>query len=310
MSGDPNPIQQAEALIVEGRLEEALALTRPLADAGEPGHPALTTHASILKGLGRHEEALPYNLKATERFAKSPVAWHNLAATLGDMGRGAEARAAIEKSLQMGNDAAVSWGVYARALLAVGALEAAETAYQQCLKRAPAYNEAAVEYANLVWMRRGDLREAQSVLDAAMAGGGTPHTLVIATAKLLDAAGEGAQAADLLQAAVERLSPSATLSMAAAHAAVEAGALDRAQALAELAVTQAPDRPEALNQLSIVQLARGQADLALATARRGPPGIRSMTSSTTTTGWWASTTSRRRRAGARWRTTSPTSRLC
>ena len=278
MSGN-NPIDDAESLLAAGRAAEALEITQPLADAREPRHPALATHSAILKVLGRHADALPYDLKATERYANSPVAWHNLAATLADLGRGAEARAAIEKALTLGGDHAVSWAVYARSLLAVGALDAADTAYRQALHRAPDSVDLAVEYANLVWMRSGDLTAAQAVLDAALQAGGAPGDLVRATAKLLDAAGDTVGAARLLAAAVERLPPDVGLTLAAAHAAVEARALDQALFLAELAATWAPDRADVLNELAIVHLARGQADRALAAAQRGlasAPGDQSL----------------------------------
>jgi hypothetical protein len=56
----------------------------------------------VLKGLGRREQALAFDERAVMRFAASGVAWHNLAATLGDLGRGAEAVAAMERGFALG----------------------------------------------------------------------------------------------------------------------------------------------------------------------------------------------------------------
>ncbi|RAK58793.1 hypothetical protein DJ021_02735 [Phenylobacterium hankyongense] len=261
-------VSQAETLLEQGRPAEALVLTKPLADAADAGHPALATHATVLKALGRTEEALAYNLTASRRFARSGVAWHNLAATLGDLGRGAESRSAAERAFSLGLDAPQTWSLYARSLLAVGALDEAERAYRESVGR-EAGGEVVIELANVVWMRRGDLAEALTVLDDGFRAGGPASPLVRAKARLMEAAGDAAQGAHLLAMAAERLPTDIPVLLAAAQAALETGAGVRARAIADAAVALAPDSPEALNQLAIVQLGLGQPDQALATARRG-----------------------------------------
>src|SRR5512138_1461528 len=81
-------LDRARQLLAEGRAEAALAVTAPLAGAFASAG-ALGQHAAALKALGRHEEALRWDREAVARFADSRIAWHNLAATLGDLGRGA-----------------------------------------------------------------------------------------------------------------------------------------------------------------------------------------------------------------------------
>lgn len=269
MSISQNVIDQAEALVGQGRPVEALAITEPLVRIAEPPHAALATHAAALKALRRHEAALTFNEQATRRFPTSGVAWHNLAATLGDLGRGEASRAAAQEAFRRGLDAAETWSVYARALLAVGALDAAEEAYKESLRRKRADVDVSAEYANVIWMRRGDMAMAQGVLDGAFRAGGAAGRLLIAKAKLYEAAGDPLQAAALLAQGVEQLPADLPVMLAAAQAAVETGALGAAQRFMAMAQAQGPDLPEVLNQASIVHLAAGRADEALAAARRG-----------------------------------------
>lgn len=260
---------QAKTLLDSGRVAEALAITTPLAEAPEATHRALAMHSTALKGLGRREEALAFDRRAVDRFPTSGVAWHNLGATLGDLGRGAESAQAIEKAFALGLDGALSWGVLARARLATGELDAAEEAYRQALRRAPGHAATAAEYANIVWMRHGDLAAADTVLDRCAHAGGDAPPLLLCKAKLYAAAGEQGRAADLLARAAERLPEDAFLVMAAAQTALESDRLDEAERLALAAERLRPDNPGVLNQMAIVYLALGRPDVALAKARRG-----------------------------------------
>ena len=288
VTASPNPLEQADALVGQGRAAEALLLTQPLATAPEPTHAALAGHAVVLKALRRPVEALSFNELATKRFPTSGVAWHNLAATLGDLGRGEGSRAAIEEAFRRGLDASQSWSVYARALLALGRLDEAERAYAESLRRAPGAIEVATEYANVIWMRRGDMHAAHAVLDGVFHAGGSAAVLLMAKAKLLDASGNAAGAAGLLAAGVERLPQDVPLLLTAAQAAVEVADISAAEGFMARAVALAPDRLDVINQATIVELAAGRPDRALDIARRGlaaDPGNQSL--------WgWAATAAR------------------
>lgn len=264
-----DPLDRAKALMDGGRIDEALAITRPLAESPDAAHRALAMHSTALKGQGRREEALTFDRRATERFPTSGVAWHNLAATLGDMGRGREAVEAMERGLRLGLDGALSWGVLARARAAAGDLDGAEQAYLEALRRAPGRAETADEYAELVWMRRGDVNAAQVVLDRCAHAGGPAPTLLLSKARLFEAAGEPARAAQLLAMAAERLPGEAAILIAAAQSALENDRLADAERLALAAERLLPFAPSVLNQLAIVYLALGKADLALQKARKG-----------------------------------------
>jgi len=130
LSASPDVLKQADSLVAQGRAADAIRLTEPLATVANPSHAALAGHAVVLKALRRPLEALPFNEKATSLYPNSGVAWHNLAATLGDLGRGQAARKAAEEALKRGLDVPQTWSVYARALLAVGDLDTAERAYR------------------------------------------------------------------------------------------------------------------------------------------------------------------------------------
>jgi uncharacterized protein (TIGR02466 family) len=264
-----DPLDRAKALLDEGRIDEALAITRALAEAPEPSHRALAMHSTGLKGLGRREDALVFDRRAVARFPTSGVAWHNLAATLGDLGRGREAVEAMEHGLKLGLDGALSWSVLARARAAAGDLDGAEQAYLETLRRAPGRAETAAEYAELVWMRHGDLNAAQVVLDRCAHAGGPPASLLLAKARLYEAAGDPAKAGELLALAADRLPSDVAVQVAAAQAALEAGRLDEAERRALAAERLLPFGPGVLNQLAIVYLATGRPDLALTKARKG-----------------------------------------
>lgn len=264
-----DPLDRAKALLDEGRLDEALAITRPLADRRDPSHRALAMHATALKAVGRREEALVFDDRATTRFPDSAVAWHNMAATLGDLGMGREAVEAMSRAFRLGLDGALSWGVMARARASAGDLDGAEQAYLEAIKRAPQHVETAAEYADMVWMRRGDLAAAQAVLDRCAHSGGPPAPLLLTKAKLFEAAGDPDKGADLLAVAAERLPDDIAVALAASQAALERGRLDEAERLVLAAEARLPESPGVLNQVAIVHLATGKADLALEKARKG-----------------------------------------
>ncbi|PZQ63647.1 MAG: hypothetical protein DI570_08270 [Phenylobacterium zucineum] len=263
------PLDRAKDLLDQGRIEEALTVTTPLASVQETTLRALAMHSTALKGAGRRDEALAYDQRAVRRFPTNGVAWHNLAATLGDLGRGREAVEAMQNGLRLGLDGALSYGVLARAHAAAGDLDGAEQAYLEALKRAPGRPETAAEYADVVWMRRGDLAAAQIVLDRCAHAGGAPAPLLLSKAKLYEAAGEAGRAAELLAMAAQRLPDDPAILLAAAQSALEQDRLDEAERLALAAERLLPFGPGVLNQLAIVYLAVGKADLALEKARAG-----------------------------------------
>ena len=260
-------IARASALVEQGKAAEAVGLTEPLARAPAASLLALATHAGALKQAGRHDEALEYDRQAVARFAAQPIAWHNYAATLEDLGRAEEAVEACEQAFKLGLDTPQTFGVYARALAAAGRQERAEYAYRQTLARTPADVRVATEYANFIWMSRGDAAEADAVLDRAFHAGAPPSPLLVAKATLYDAAGQPERAAQLLAAASERIAGDTLILLSAVDIALRLGRIDEAERYVRLAEKADPRSRSALQYGAIVDLARDRADSALARLR-------------------------------------------
>ena len=268
ISGQQDPVATAERLAGEGRAAEALSLIAPLAAGPAPSHRVLSIHSSLLKALGRHEAALLANHKATALYPTSSVAWHNLAATLGDMGRASEARAAAERAFALRLDAPETWLVYARALQALCEFDAADAAFRQVLSRRPNYFEAANEHSRLIWMRSGDARAAIGPLDAALRAGAPETPVILAKGRILKAGGAEAERRATLATALQRNPNDLLLLLAVAQAALESGDEDYGAHCAARAEAVAPDDVAAKIQYVSLLLAQGRAEEALIRARR------------------------------------------
>jgi tetratricopeptide (TPR) repeat protein len=268
----PTPLKlrldAAGALIAQGRPEEALEVTAPLARDLVSTN-ALGLHATALKALGRGEEALSWDRKAVARFPGSAVAWHNLAATLGDLGQGADGRAAAERAFSLGLDAPQTWLVYARALAAIGEVEPAERAFRETMARAPGDPAPVLELAELLWTAHADLAGALAILDGAHAAGLNTAPLVLKEAGLLSAAGQADAALQRLRDAVRAQPAEPGLAIALSDALVKQARPEEALAALASAVASHPFHPAVLSQLSWAQTAVGQGEAALATARAG-----------------------------------------
>ena len=262
MTGNSNVIERAYALLNEGRVPEALAISTRLAQAADASHDALVLHSAVLKLGQRHEEALAVDARAAEAFPRSGTAWHNLAATLVELGRGREGLDALATGFAAGLDSPLSWQVKARAHVACGDPAAAETAYREASRRAPNLPTIAAERADFLWMARGDMAAALAALDQAFHAGAPPAPLLLGKAKLLASAGDRDQAADLLDRAAGHLPDDLSLVLAAAQAALEAGRLTDAERHSRRGETLAPNDIAALVQSTIVSLALGRTDSA------------------------------------------------
>jgi tetratricopeptide (TPR) repeat protein len=261
-------IERAYSLLNQGRGREVLEISTRLAGAPAAGHDALVLHAAALKLEHRREEALAVDERAARAFPRSGAAWHNLATTLSELGRGREALEAMSRAFALGLDSPLSWQVKARAHVACGELDEAEAAYRQASARAPDLAPLAAESADFVWMARGDLAAALAALDRAFHAGAPPAPLLLAKAKLFASAGDQDQAAALLDRAAEHLPGEPQVVLAAAQAALEAGRLPDAERHMTRARSLAPADPAVLVQSAIVSLALGRAGPALAGARK------------------------------------------
>ena len=230
-------LQQAQALASAGRLPEAVAL---------------------LKRIGRLDVALDFRRAEVEQRPTSAVAEHNLAALLGDMGRAAEAEAAVRRAFAKGGDAPETWLVFARALLAQDRFDEADAAYRQALTRRPAYAEAVRDLAQLIWMRTGDAQAALQPFEAALAGAPGAVDLRIARATVMEYVGT---APDIVLAALTADGSHPEIELVAIQAALGVDK-DRALAHARAAHALRPDIRTAL-KLAEVHLARSEPDAAM-----------------------------------------------
>ena len=268
ISGQQDPVALAEQLSRQGRATEALTLIAPLAEAPAPSHKALFVYSAVLKALGRQDAALLANRKATALYPTSGAGWHNLAATLGDMGRGAEAKEAAEKAFALNLDAPETWLVYARALRSLHEFDAAEEAFRKVLGRRPEYVDAATEFSRLLWMRSGDARAAVGPLDAALRAGAPETPLILARAQILKASGAEGDLHTMLAAALQRNPDDVMLLLTSAQAALEGDDEDYGAQLAARAEALAPDNVGVKIQQVALLLAQGRVDEALRRARR------------------------------------------
>lgn len=259
---------QTNALLAYGRTTEALALTEPLATASEPTLAALSAHAMVLKKVGRRHEAIAFARQAVERFPENAVAWHNLGVSLNEIGAGEEAVAAFERARAGGVDVGETWSGYANALTIAGRLEEANTAFEASHVRKPDYFEAARDHANMLWMWTGDAGRAGAVLDRAVAAGAPEAPIIVAKAKIFEAAGRRREMHQMFVEGLARHPDDLGLLLAAAQANVEDDRLDVASALAERARNLSPLTAQPHIELTIVRLAQGRNAEALECALR------------------------------------------
>lgn len=217
---------------------------------------AATQAASRLKAEGRWAEAVAAYEAIARAFPTSAVAFHNLASTLGDAGRQADAERAAKQAMRLGLDAPETRLVCARAVQALGRFDEAERLFHEALKRRPLYLDALHDLAQLHWMRSASVDEAVRPLDAALAMASAEPELLLLKAQVLSTVGDGAGALALLRRASAALPGHSRLANALAHAALQAGEAGESLAAAQRAWSLAPDE-------SATQVARIDAWLVL-----------------------------------------------
>lgn len=172
-----------------------------------------------LKAAGRFAEALELQREAVRLNPASSVAEHNLAATLGDLGRMEEAAETAARALAKGSQAPETWLVYARALQGSGRDVDAEAAFLQAIELRPAYAEAHRDLAQLRWMQSADWKVATVEIDRAIAAHPDDGALRLHRARILLSAGRPEDAAETLAPLAAVAVPEVQLLLAQAAAA-------------------------------------------------------------------------------------------
>jgi tetratricopeptide (TPR) repeat protein len=269
----PAAVPLAELLVDQRRLQEAYAVTAPLAARTDADLHVLTRHALTLKALGQRDGALVFQERAIAAAPASGVAEHNLASTLGDLEHFPQSAEACRRAFAKGLDAPETWLVYARALLGQGLNPEAETAYRQVIARRPDHVEAHGELAQLVWMMSDDGVLAAQALDAAIGRFPNLQALRLKKAELLQTAGDLEAAYDAVAGVVARADAEPTMHVIAARFSLQNDP-QRALRHALDGVRLAPGNLVAMSTLCEARLALGEPAAAQAIAeeiyRRDP----------------------------------------
>lgn len=249
LPGDRAAFEQAVALLRAGRMMEAEAVLRPLVAAQPANADALELLGTALGAQGRHLDALAAFDRAREARPSSPSIRRNRAQALLHLGRLDEARADLEKALQMRPDHAASWGLLGNVLAASGDAAGAERAYRRALQHAPTaqahYNLA------LLLQEHGRTEEAIAGYRAALA---LVPAFAAAHNNLANALKQRGRIDEALAHYAEAVRHDPSLADAASNygaALRELGRLDAAIPLLERAVAMKPDSWGALNNLGM-----------------------------------------------------------
>ena len=224
---------------------------------------SLTDRANAAKAAGRPADALALYAQAVAIAPKSGVAEHNHAALLGDLARYAETEAACRRAFAKGLDAPETWLVLARALQGLQRLDEAEAAYREALRRRPGMADTHRDYAQLVWMRSGDIAAATRALDDAMARGAGDPALRLVKARILEYAEDFEGCYAVLSAVIQR-QDDIVARIRASGIAARLGRVQEALEHAQRALKLDTRDPGALSALAQAHLAAGQPELALA----------------------------------------------
>ena len=223
----------------------------------------LFDRAATLKEQGQVSEAIDLYTKAARQFPDSGAAEHNLAAALGDAGRGREAETHIQRAFKNGVKAPESWLVYARALMMQGKLDDALNAFNKTLELNPAVLDAHRELAQLTWMMTGDSSAALVPLESTMRR--FPNVVAlhnIKTQVLRFTAGTSA-AYEFAMTALRKWPDDINLLAAAIGAATQSGNPKSALAMSEHLIALQPGTQSARGLRVTALLASGLADEAL-----------------------------------------------
>ena len=187
----------------------------------------------------RAEDALRWRTAVAAK-PSDRIAWHNLAAAEGDLGRVAEAEAAARRAIELGLQAPETRLVHARALQSLHRLDDAQRAFEEAVRLRPGYVDAHRDLAQLVWMRTGDARAAIAALDRAIAASPAVPGLHWVRSIVLEFAGDREAALASAEAGLAHAANDRQLLRQAAHLCIDLGDAPRALELAARASRAAP----------------------------------------------------------------------
>ncbi|MGQ3052630.1 MAG: putative 2OG-Fe(II) oxygenase [Roseateles sp.] len=223
-------------------------------------HPTLMDllqQADRLRAAGQLEQALSLYHQTRRLFPAEPVTDHNLAATLGDLGRHDEALVFAKAALGAGLDAPETWLVRARSELGLLDLVAAAESYRRALALRPNLLAAQFEAAQLAWMSTGDTEHALVGLRQAEGRADADPMLAFVKAQAQEKMGDVRGARASLEPLVARAGGTPVVLAYAAHLEALLGRPDAATSLAEACLRAAPGDHGAVEALTRARLAVG-----------------------------------------------------
>ena len=235
----PRPYARA-ALTLARLLNETRRFDNVLAlGAASDDLDLLQQQAFALVQLERHEEAIALHRRIVARAPANANAELALAAALDDYGEHRAAATAVQRAITKGAVTAQAHALRGQALIAAGEFDAAQASLQEALRLDPADAGAHRLFAQLIWMRSGDVTAASARLDQALARDPGNDTLAQVRALLMDAAGEPQRSFESIADRVARADAGADLLLSASQALLRVDAT-RANAFAMRAVALRP----------------------------------------------------------------------
>jgi arylsulfatase A-like enzyme/tetratricopeptide (TPR) repeat protein len=290
-------LERADVLAGVARWAEGYAMLAPFPETGEA---FLQIRASFALNAGLLDEAERDVRAALERAPSRPELVRMLGLVAERRRDVDAARRLFEQALALDESDPASWTALGRLAESQGDRAAAERLYRDALARSPRFDDATWRLAALR-MEQGDIDGGRALLaeaedpsdalvalrvaaaemeagyeesaaervDRALEGAELPPALVPAAAAILEQGGRSAAATRLYEKALLAEPSSWQLQNGVAWGLALAGReLDRALDLARSAVRGSQGEPAVLDTLATVQLGRGEAAAALATADR------------------------------------------
>lgn len=228
----------------------------------------LTTLAQQARVKGQLDTALQLYQKAQQQFPSSISAAHNLASILNDLQRYQAALDYIEHAFRLGGKAPQTWLMYARVLAQLQQFEAAQKAYLQTIQLTPAAYDPHREYAQLVWMRTGNVTKAVEFIDKVLALQPIA-SLALLKSQIFEFAQNLDAAKEMLDKAASQWPNELSIQRALIFSAIRAGNTQQAVNTAQHVQQLASQDISSYTGLCYSYLANGQAEDALRAAEQG-----------------------------------------
>lgn len=221
---------------------------------------AMCQRADALKKQGDLAAALAVYESAVLSWPDSAVAHHNLASTLGDLGRYDESASAAMSAIKLGIRAPETRLVLARAHMHTGQLTAAQLAYREAISLRPDMVTALSELTQLLWMSSADQNIALQPLVNAVRAYPMSADLHMALSHALEFTGDKAGAVRVILDLATRNVADALMMVRAADLLLDLGNLEHGRELAIRAYTADRSSFPALMTVARAALACGEVE--------------------------------------------------